>query len=187
MKDGSGSYVMAHVLADQQGWLSQSSDKPFSDIVPIGDFAALRRAVNDGDTADFFMWEHFTTKHYWDNGELKRVGEIYTPWPSWMIAARDPTDSALEDMAQKINQGVVWYREHAEEAVEHICGTMKYSNEDAREWMKTVRFADDVRGVDVGVVEKTMGILKKAGVLGEEAGEAGEMIDIKRAEKGRES
>lgn len=177
---------MAHVLADEQGWLEGKGAKPFAEIVPIGDFAALRDAVNEGDRADFFMWEHFTTKHYWDSGELARVGEIYTPWPSWMIAARDAKDSALEELAQKVNEGVGWYRDHPEEAVEFITRTMNYSTEDAKEWMKGVRFAGNVRGVDVGVVKSTVGALKKAGVLGEGAGEAGDMVAIKRAERARE-
>lgn len=176
---------MAYVLADQQGWLSSSKQEPFS-IVPSGAFAALRTAVRQEPTsADFFMWEHFTTKAYWDNGELKRIGEIYTPWPSWMIAARDPTDKALETMAEKINAGVQYYLDNEEEAVKHITSTMEYSEEDAREWMKTVQFTQNVRGVDPGVIDKTIGILQKAGVLDEKAGGGAEMAAIKRAERAK--
>ncbi|KAF1345994.1 hypothetical protein BDV97DRAFT_269288, partial [Delphinella strobiligena] len=160
---GSGSYVMSYVLADQNGWLSSSSSA--FDVVPLGDFAALRDGVNEGQKADFFMWEHFTTKKYYDNGELKRVGEIYTPWPSWMIVARDAKDERLEDMAEKLNRGVMWFREHPEESVEHITSTMEYSKEDAEAWMKTVKFSDNVRGVDPEVVKKTIATLQKAGAL----------------------
>ena len=77
---GSGSYVMGFVLADSQGWLS-STTAPFENI-PLQTFEKLRNGVNDS-TVDFFMWEHFTSKRYYDNGEIKRIGEIYTPWPSW--------------------------------------------------------------------------------------------------------
>lgn len=182
---GSGSYVMSYVLADQQGWLG-AGQKAFAEHVPVGKFDALRSAVRDS-TADFFMWEHFTTKHYWDNGELKRVGEIYTPWPSWMIAARDPTDERLQTMAEKINMGVQYYQEHREEAIGHITGTMEYSKRDAEEWMKTVEFTQDVRGVDPGVIDKTIEILRKGGVLDEKAGSGAEMAAIKRAERGNAS
>ena len=150
---GSGSYVMSYVLADQKGWLSASATEeqapPFG-VAEIGDFAALRAAVKEDKKADFFMWEHFTTKHYWDNGELKRIGEIYTPWPSWMICARDSGDERVKDMAEKINKGVQYFREHPEEAVEHITSTMKYSKDDAEAWLKTVRFAEaPVKGMSV--------------------------------------
>lgn len=102
-----------------------------------------------------------------------------------MIAARDAKDKKLEVMAEKLNRGVLWFREHQEEAVEHITGTMEYSKEDANAWLKTVRFADDVRGVDSGVVEHTIGILKKAGVLDEENGGVEGMVAISRSQQGK--
>ncbi|KAK5119885.1 hypothetical protein LTR85_007211 [Meristemomyces frigidus] len=178
---GSGSYVMSYVLADQHGWLSSSAEEqaPFG-VEVIGDFAALRTAVREN-KADFFMWEHFTTKHYWDNGELKRIGEIYTPWPSWVITARDTADKQqLKEMADKISKGVQYYLEHPEEAVEHITSTMKYSKEDAEAWMETVRFADNVHGVDPGMVDNTADLLRKAGVLKEAAGGSEHMVAVKR-------
>lgn len=57
--ENSGSYVMSYVLADQNGWLEKSKS-PF-EVVPLGDFAALRNGVNEGDKADFFMWEHVSS------------------------------------------------------------------------------------------------------------------------------
>ena len=177
---------MAYVLADQHNWLSSSSssdnskkEEPFS-IVPSGDFAALRKAVrHQPTTADFFMWEHFTTKAYWDNGELKRIGEIYTPWPSWMIAARDPSDTAVASLLEKLNKGVEYYLEKEDEAVSHITSTMEYSKDDAKEWMGTVKFAQNVKGVKTGVVDDVVKILRKAGVLDEKSGAGEEMVALK--------
>ncbi|KAF1822714.1 uncharacterized protein K489DRAFT_380089 [Dissoconium aciculare CBS 342.82] len=185
---GSGSYVMSFVLADQQGWLEDKSgggqQEPFSAMIPIGDFAALRRSVREDRSSDFFMWEHFTTKHFWDNGELKRIGEIYTPWPSWMIAAREAeaggSDGRVADLTSKLNQGVKHYLENKEEAIEYITSAMHYSREDALEWMKTVEFVADTHGVRTSVVDDVVGILRKAGVLDEKAGGGENMISIKR-------
>ncbi|KAJ4293320.1 hypothetical protein N0V90_008602 [Kalmusia sp. IMI 367209] len=194
---GSGSYVMSFVLADQQGWLdAQSSGPPFP-IEPLNTFANLRDGVNNG-TADFFMWEHFTSKRYYDNGEIKRIGEIYTPWSSWKIVAKNdllnptnwsqetqashpPLKEELDDALQKINKGVKHFEENQEEAVEYISTKLDYSEEDAREWLKTVRFSHDVRGVGESVVQKTMRILQKAGVLGEPVDEQA-MIGLQRSE-----
>ncbi|KXT14090.1 hypothetical protein AC579_791 [Pseudocercospora musae] len=180
---GSGSYVMSFVLADQRGWLEQSKE-PF-EVVPTGDFAALRKSVGPDASSEFFMWEHFTTKHFWDNGELKRIGEIYTPWPSWMITARthENLEADVERMVGAINDGITHYRENKAEAVEHITSTMHYGKEDAQEWMKTVVFPADVRGVKRSVIDQTASILKKAGVLTEEAGGSDEMILIERQEE----
>jgi len=193
---GSGSYVMSFVLADQQGWLeAQSTSSPFP-VEPLNTFANLRDGVNNH-TADFFMWEHFTSKRYYDNGEIKRIGEIYTPWSSWKIVAKNdliypanwshgehashpPLKEELDDALQKINKGVKHFEENQEEAVQYISTKLDYSEEDAREWLKTVQFADDVRGVNEKVVEKTVQILQKAGVLGEQVNQPS-MIGLARS------
>lgn len=173
---GSGSYVMSYVLADQHGWLG--GGKPF-EVVAIGDFAALRRAVNKEDKADFFMWEHFTTKHFWDNGEIRRIGEIYTPWPSWMITARRSVPQEdVKAMTDKINEGMLHYQQNTDEAVKYITTTMHYSEEDAREWMKTVDFPGNVLGVNPKVIDDTISVLQKAGVLDEKAGSSSTMVLI---------
>lgn len=184
MRRLSGSYVMGFVLADKHGWLnvqaSSANDAAPFDIVPLQTFEKLREAVNDGFTADFFMWEHFTSKRYYDSGVIKKIGEIYTPWPSWHIVARPDVigDERLEVMIEKLNLGIKYFEEHHDQAVQYISTGLDYSAEDAREWLKTVNFAEDVRGVRGSVVEKTLEVLKKAGVLGEV--EVGGMVGIRR-------
>lgn len=181
---GSGSYVMGFVLADIQGWLSPNAEPPF-EFVPLQTFDKLRKAVNDS-TADFFMWEHFTSKRYYDSGEIKRVGEIYTPWSSWKIVASTKSipnlaeDERLEDVLQKINQGVEHFQKNQDEAVQYISTHLDYSEEDAREWLKTVEFAKDVRKVDSTVVSKTVETLRKAGVLDGTGLAADKMISVRQ-------
>lgn len=171
---GSGSYVMGYVLADQHGWLTPSNPEPFSDAVVLTNFQNLRDAVNKGD-ADFFMWEHFTSKKYYDSGEIRRVGEIYTPWSSWKIVARTGLtegglDERIVDLFQKLDRGIEHFRGHQEEAVQFISTNLDYSEEDAREWLKTVRFADKTEGVEGKVVQDCVSVLQKAGVLKEGRG-----------------
>lgn len=171
---------MSYVLADSRGWLDPSSSKDPFDVVPIGDFAALRKAVNE-DKAEFFMWEHFTTRKYWENGEVKHIGDIETPWPSWVIAARESAKPSLADMMEKINQGIAHFKQQPNEAVEYITSNMHYSKADAEEWMKGVRFPDDVRGVSREMVNDTIQILLKAGVLKGDAIGPEHMISVERA------
>lgn len=168
---------MSFVLADKQGWLKTPGKHAF-DVVCLEKFERLRQAVN-ADTADFFMWEHFTSKRYFDNHEIKKIGEIYTPWSSWKIAARDAGDERLPDLFTKLNQGVRHFLGHPEEAVTYISSQLDYSEEDAREWLKTVEFAKDVKGVRIETVENTMGVLRNAGCMPEDAS-AAEMIGIAR-------
>jgi ABC-type nitrate/sulfonate/bicarbonate transport system substrate-binding protein len=196
---GSGSYVMSYVLADQEGWLDAKATQPPFPVEALNTFAQLREGVNSG-TADFFMWEHFTSKKYYDNGAIKRVGEIYTPWSSWKIVAQNKLlnpenwthgsgaeafTEELEDVLVKINQGVEHFEKEQEEAVRYISTKLDYSEEDAREWLKTVQFAQDVRGVDEAVVAKTVRILQKAGVLEKEVDEK-RMIALERKSGAKE-
>ncbi|KAI4189260.1 MAG: hypothetical protein L6R41_001581 [Letrouitia leprolyta] len=186
---GSGSYVMGFVLAEQEGWFDSSSLKKPFDVQPLQTFENLRKAVNDH-SADFFMWEYFTSKRYYDSNlpaqdiPIKKVGEIYTPWSSWKIVARSDVvgSKELEEVFEKLNKGIGYFREYGEEAVGYISSELDYTEGDAREWMKGVRFADVVRGVGRGVLERTVESLKKAGVLGESGREMGQWVGIWREE-----
>ncbi|KAF5026537.1 hypothetical protein F66182_1397 [Fusarium sp. NRRL 66182] len=172
---GSGSYVMGFVLADQHGWLTPgAAEKPFRDTVVLDNFENLRNAVNSGD-ADFFMWEHFTSKKFYDSGEIRRVGEIYTPWSSWKIVASTKlTQSGLEarvkDLFGKLDHGIAHFNDNKDEAVAYISSSLGYTEPDAREWLKTVRFPTKTEGVGSEVVQNTVSILRKAGVLAEGKG-----------------
>ncbi|KAL2129563.1 hypothetical protein VTI74DRAFT_7612 [Chaetomium olivicolor] len=191
---GSGSFVMGYVLADQRGWLLPTAGVgtraeqscPYSEFVVLNTFENLRKAVNSGE-ADFFMWEHFTSKRYYDNGEIRRIGEIYTPWSSWKIVAStsliegDKLDTRVDDLLDKLNSGIKHFNENQEEAVKYISTELDYSEEDAREWLKTVRFSERTQGVDPKVIDSTVQILCTAGVLAAGKGvEAPAMIAKRR-------
>jgi hypothetical protein len=161
---GSGSYVMPFVLADRLGWLDENTEKSPFEFVPLQTFEMLRAGVNDG-TVDAFMWEHFTSKRYYDSKEIKRIGEIYTPWASWKIVAREVEDEKLRTLFESMNKGIKHFRENQDEAVDYISGNLDYSAEDAREWLKTVEFVDDTSEVGVDDIKQTIDILGKAGVI----------------------
>jgi hypothetical protein len=176
---GSGSHVMAFVLAQQEGWLTSSSasGEDALPIVPLGPFKDLRDGVTSS-TADFFMWEHFTTKPYFhgDATPLKNIGEIYTPWPSWHIAASSKTfphpaeDQRLKQLFDTLDQGVKAFKKDTDEGV-RLLGTGElgchYTEVDAREWLKAVEFSDDTRGVDANVMQNVVQVLQGAGVIAE--------------------
>jgi ABC-type nitrate/sulfonate/bicarbonate transport system substrate-binding protein len=80
---GSGSHLMSFVNANNHSW-STSSLK--FELVNTLDGAI--EALNSG-KADYFMWEHFTTKPIVDAGIFRRLGDCPTPWPCFVIAAND--------------------------------------------------------------------------------------------------
>lgn len=79
----SGSHLMALIQTHRQGWPIEESQ-----LVEVRDLAGARAAFAAGD-ADVFLWDRFMTQPLVDAGEFRRVGVEPTPWPSFVIAARD--------------------------------------------------------------------------------------------------
>lgn len=82
-REGSGSQLMAYVNAKKMGW-----DPEALKFEIIGDIEGAVNALNR-DTAHYFMWELFTTKPLVDQGVFRRIGECPTPWPCFLVAARE--------------------------------------------------------------------------------------------------
>lgn len=68
-------------------------------------------------------------------------------------------------MFEKIDHGIKYFEQHQDEAVQYISTNLDYSTEDAQAWLATVKFAENTKGVEMETMEKTIGVLKKAGVL----------------------
>ncbi|MFC6860843.1 substrate-binding domain-containing protein [Zunongwangia atlantica] len=80
---GSGSQLMAYVNAQNQGW-----DPSSLEFEIVGDINGAIEALKEG-RADYFMWEHFTTKPLVDNSTFRRVADCPTPWPCFVIAVKN--------------------------------------------------------------------------------------------------
>ncbi|MFN6944158.1 MAG: substrate-binding domain-containing protein [Cytophagaceae bacterium] len=135
---GSGSHLMAYVDADRRGW---ETDKLQFELV--GDLTGARKALASG-VAEVFFWEKFTTKPYVDNGEFRRVGDCPTPWPCFMIAARNAfIESSFDGL--KVMLSVV--RSSAAnlmsdpEAAEIISEKYSLDVEDVKEWLGATKWA----------------------------------------------
>lgn len=163
---GSGSYIMSFVLA-----LQNPDFKSKFEFKPLDNFKNLRAAVNSGE-ADAFMWEYFTSKRYYDNKEIKQVGDIYTPWPSWVVTANKKLvlgkPELIKQFIKGVNQGIAHFQKNPEEAITWISENLDYTKEDAKEWLPTVEFNEKVGQAPIDwerVVIKTKDTLKLAGVL----------------------
>lgn len=80
---GSGSHLMAYVHAQNNQW---NLDTLQFEI--INNLNGAVQGLTDG-KADYFMWEHFTTKPLVDDGTFRRLGDCPTPWPCFMIVGTD--------------------------------------------------------------------------------------------------
>lgn len=95
-REGSGSHLMSYVLAQREGW--EPNDLSFN---VVGDIYGGLWALNHGE-AEAFLWEKYTTQPFVDQRKLKRIGEVYTPWPCFVIAARDEVLAADANLLHAI-------------------------------------------------------------------------------------
>ncbi|KAK2807119.1 hypothetical protein FQN51_004733 [Onygenales sp. PD_10] len=179
---GSGSHIMSFVLAQDQNWPADTTTtNPLTPVI-LGPFPSLRDGVSGpSPTADFFMWEQFTTKPSFHptpsnpSPPLKKIGEIFTPWPSWFIAASTATfptlaeDERLASLFKVLDRGIEAFEADRAEVV-RLLGTGElgctYVEDDAKEWLKDVRFVKGgVRGVNGEVIREVVSLLKVAGVV----------------------
>ncbi|GAA4323616.1 substrate-binding domain-containing protein [Pontixanthobacter gangjinensis] len=100
-REGSGSHLMAYVNAQHRNW---NLDELRFEIVHNLD-GAVEALTND--RAQYFMWEHFTTKPLVDDNTFRLVADCPTPWPCFVIAAREEfiqeNPEALQKMLKVLN------------------------------------------------------------------------------------
>lgn len=80
---GSGSHLMAYVNAQNERW-----DIENLQFEVVNHLDGAVKALTNGE-ADYFMWEHFTTKPLVDNQTFRRLADCPTPWPCFVIAATE--------------------------------------------------------------------------------------------------
>ena len=130
---GSGSHLMAIVNAHNQGW---NVDKLQFKVVK--DLQGGIDALTNGD-ADYFMWEHFTTKPLVDEGIFRRVGDCPTPWPCFVIAVRN---EVLENNSVEIKKvlDIINAKTTGFKQIENIDKTLstryKQQLNDIQDWLK---------------------------------------------------
>jgi len=167
---GSGSQVMASVLALREKWYVDTENKIIDKLeFKVNDtFEGLRNSVNDGSTS-CFMWEWFTTKPYSDTKEVRFIGNIHTPWPSWMITATPNSDTKkLKTFLSRLSTSVCNF--DSEESrrgsnIDFIKKTLGYPEADIKAWLETVRYPNDCSEIKQSVITDTLGVLELTGLI----------------------
>ena len=99
---GSGSQLMAIVNAFNNGF-----DLGDLEYVVVKNLQGGIQALTEG-SADYFMWEHFTTKPYVDQGIFRRIDSVKTPWPCFVLAVRNELlendNEAVQTLIKVINK-----------------------------------------------------------------------------------
>lgn len=117
---------------------------------------------------------------------MRFLGSVYTPWPCWSIAASPDADKAEVSAFLAALQPYV--REFDSEAsragpaVEFVSETFGQKPEDVREWLKSVKWEQDLAQVSEGVLKTTLVTLEKAGVVMDSSYKIGDFVNTDVAE-----
>ena len=135
---GSGSHLMAFVNAKNNGW-----DTNRLDFEVINNLDGAITALTHG-TADYFMWEHFTTKPLVDNGTFRRLGDCPTPWPCFVIAATDNFISTQKGTLAHILEVINLYTDEFKSIPSidrNLSNAYEQQLEDIKEWLSITEWS----------------------------------------------
>ncbi|TXK70989.1 substrate-binding domain-containing protein [Mesonia sp. HuA40] len=137
---GSGSHLMAFVHAKQQNW--DLEKLTFENVKNLN--GALKALPQD--QAQYFLWEHFTTKPFVDQKIFRRLGDIPTPWPCFVLVAKEAfilnNKELLESLLNVINQLSADLKEQTN-LVDEIAEKYKLDKTDVEKWLNQTEWSQN--------------------------------------------
>ncbi|WP_026916224.1 substrate-binding domain-containing protein [Christiangramia portivictoriae] len=139
-REGSGSHLMAYVNAENVGW--DTASLQFEIVHNLdGAIKALK-----SDEAQYFMWEHFTTKPLVDNDTFRLIADCPTPWPCFVIAASEKAinekPDELQEMLQILNAETSEFKIQRNIDVE-LAERYGQKLEDIRKWLDLTHWSQE--------------------------------------------
>ena len=136
---GSGSHLMAIVDANSKE--KRIIKEQFSVIKNLDGALESLSALE----TDIFYWEKFTTKPYVDKGILRRIGEYHTPWPCFVVAARqqiiDKHPEELTRMLRTIHDSCDRFMLNEKKSMELVSKRYEQKPKDVERWFHHTEWA----------------------------------------------
>lgn len=133
---GSGSHLMAIINCKLRGLPLPAR------FELVGNLDGARKALAS-EAADYFMWEKFTTKFLVDAGEFQRVDVCDTPWPCFVLVARN---TAVEAHGPELKTALSLLRDMLTanpplQRVDFIADQFQLDPVDVEAWAEDVRWS----------------------------------------------
>ncbi len=139
-REGSGSHLMSYVNAQHHGW-----DTSILEFEIVNNIEGAIEALKN-DTAQYFMWEYFTTKPLVDNKTFRLIADCPTPWPCFVIAARNESirkdPDRLKTMLKVLNIETKNFRNQRKIDVV-LSERYQQKLEDIRKWLDLTKWSQD--------------------------------------------
>lgn len=132
-RHGSGSHLMAFVLAKKMNWTSIQFEV-------VGNIKGAKELLTkQPDT--LFMWEKAMTDPLVEEGTFTRLGECPTPWPCFVLCVRKDFDvTLLEPILQAVMAEIKAFKMSQTDTVEHVVNKFGIKQQLVEEWFQAVRF-----------------------------------------------
>jgi len=139
-RQGSGSHLITYLLSKQMDWKTDHLQ-----FVETGGLEGTRESFGK-EASDCLLWEKYTTKPLVDAGEFKRVGEVVTPWPCFVIAGRqdfiDANMEGVKKLQEVINSACADYPSR-DNFLDEVAKRYQQKPEDVEAWFATTKWATD--------------------------------------------
>ena len=139
-RKGSGSHLMAYLHARDRAW--ETTTLPFEIVHTLeGAINALAEGA-----ADYFLWEHFTTKPLVDSGTFRRLGDFPTPWPCFVIAVREAFLRENRSLVSNLLEVINMYTAdiHTTPGIDRrLAATYSQQEADIRKWLSKTRWSQE--------------------------------------------
>ena len=137
---GSGSHLMAFVHAKQQNW--DLEKLTFENVKNLN--GALKALPQD--QAQYFLWEHFTTKPFVDQKIFRRLGDIPTPWPCFVLVAKEEfihqNEILIKTLLSVINK-ISADLKNQTDLIEEIADRYKLAKADVEKWLDQTEWSQN--------------------------------------------
>ena len=158
---GSGSHLMAYLLAEQVG--IQLEEESFE---IIDNLAGARRLFKQG--GDFvFLWEKFMTQPYVDQGEFRRIYTLPTPWPCFVACVRkDISPAAKSRVINMLNVVLNTAKDLKLSPIAAKLIAAEYSLEESqvKEWLSITHWAQKAE-IDTNMLQDVQHKLTSLGLI----------------------
>lgn len=158
---GSGSHLMAFLLAKREGW-----DYKLLNFDIINDLKGAIANAKAG-VDQLFLWEKFTTNPYVIKGVFERIGEIPTPWPCFVTAVNENFLNDHEQIIRLIQQDIKKMTSKlikSDAFVTELAQEYNLIESDVKEWLSQTDWATD-NSVSLRELENIMRVLMELGLI----------------------
>jgi len=162
-RHGSGSHLMAFIEANKHHWdINKLTFNVVGDI--YGGLWAL-----ENNKADAFLWEKFTTRPFVKKEKCNFIGEVVTPWPCFVIAARK---NIVDNKKKELIQLIEVVRKRAQElkndplAVDKISWRYHLEKADVKTWLEETNWSH-TNQMNLDHFKSVISFLQKANLINE--------------------